>query len=126
MRDLNGPLWVVRKDRYIEINANIARVFNRHVQMHLLSAINGDILREMIRTYWPVIVVKVDVKGLLWKHGNGDTLCEIHQRVRERGYVAGDGIGVACRWNTFCDQGDEDTDRHREVLKNVERFEVQL
>ena len=43
MRELDGPLRIIGKDRDIEVNADVSGVFNRHVEMQLLAAVHRNV-----------------------------------------------------------------------------------
>ena len=83
MRNLDGPLWVVGKNRDIEVNSNVPGVLNAHVHVHQFTAVDGHIGCEVVRTHRAIVVLKVNFEGFLGEHRDGNVLGEVHGEVGE-------------------------------------------
>ena len=83
MRYLDGPLRVIRKNRDIEVNANVSGVLNAHVHVNKLPAVNGHIGCKVVRTNRAIVVFKMNFEGFLGKHRNGHGLGEVHGEIGE-------------------------------------------
>ena len=123
---MDGPLRVVGQDRNVQVDLDVARVFDAHVHVDHLTAVNRHIGREVVRTHFSVVVLKMNVKGFLREHRDDHALREVHARIGERSHVARDGIGIPCGRYTVGHQGDKHPNGHGKVFENVQRLKINL
>ena len=123
---MNRPLGVVRKNGHIQVNLDVPRVFNGHVHVDLLAAVNRNIRGEVVGTNRTVVVLEMDIERFLGKNRDGHGFGEIHRSIGKRCHVAGNRIRIASSRQSVSHERDKDSNRHGEILQNVERFKVQL
>ena len=78
---MNRPLGVVRKNGYVQVNFDVARVFNGHVHVDLLAAVNRHIRGEVVGTNRTVVVLEMDIERFLGKNRDGHGFGEIHRGI---------------------------------------------